>query len=122
MSSEQIKSDILLQKAKKYAHAVYSLSKEFPKEEQYGLAAQLRRASISVPLNIVEGYARQSRKTQTQFLTIAYGSLKESQFILEFAKDERYLSQQSFQGTYSAGTEVAKILWTKISTLKGSSV
>ena len=112
--------DIILQKANKYAHSVYKLSKLLPKEEQFGLASQLRRAAISVPLNIVEGYARQSRKSEAQFLTTAYGSLKESQYILEFATEENYISAESIRDSSLLGEEVAKMIWTKIKTLQNN--
>jgi four helix bundle protein len=56
---------------------VYQLSGEFPRNEIYGLTAQIRRASVSVPSNIAEGYGRGTRKEYIQFLSIAQGSLKE---------------------------------------------
>jgi len=71
-----MKTDILLAKADQYAHEAYKLTLELPKDELYGIAAQLKRAALSVPLNIVEGYARQSGKSQIQFLRTSYGSLK----------------------------------------------
>ena len=110
--------DIILQKAKRYAHAVYRLSKLLPKEEQFGLTSQIRRAAVSVPFNIVEGFARKSRKTEAQYLTIAYGSLKESQFIIEFAIKESYFPEASAQHAISLGEEVARMLWVKIKTLQ----
>lgn len=110
--------DIILQKANRYAHCVYKLSKQLPKEEQFGLTSQLRRAAISVALNIVEGYARQSRKSEAQFLAIAYGSLKESQYILEFATEENCISSESTRDPSLLGEEVAKMIWSKIKTLQ----
>lgn len=56
---------------------VYSLTNRFPKEELYGLTSQLRRAAISIPSNIAEGAARQSRKEFVQFLHVASGSIAE---------------------------------------------
>ncbi|OGL35435.1 hypothetical protein A3F65_01665 [Candidatus Saccharibacteria bacterium RIFCSPHIGHO2_12_FULL_47_16b] len=59
--------DILLEKADQYAHDIYQLAKQLPKEESFGLSTQLKRAALSVPLNIVEGYARQSSQSEANF-------------------------------------------------------
>ena len=112
------KQDAVLARAECYAHEVYALSKKLPKHELFGLTSQLRRAALSVPLNIVEGYARQSAKSEIQFLKIAYGSLKESQFILLFARDESYLSQSDVGTTLSVGEETARLIWSKAKSLE----
>lgn len=59
----------------KLAHLVYDITQSFPAEERYGLTSQVRRAAISVVLNYVEGYARQTPKQYKQFLDISYGSI-----------------------------------------------
>ena len=70
--------DLLVwQKAIELAVLAYRLTEGFPRREIYGLASQIRRAGVSVPSNIAEGYGRASRKEYVQFLTIAQGSLKE---------------------------------------------
>ena len=70
--------DLLVwQRAMELAVLAYRLTENFPKREVYGLASQLRRASVSVPSNIAEGYGRGGRKEYLQFLAIAQGSLKE---------------------------------------------
>jgi four helix bundle protein len=56
---------------------IYALTKEFPKEELYGLTSQMRRAAVSIPANIAEGYARHHRNEYRQFLYITLGSLAE---------------------------------------------
>jgi four helix bundle protein len=109
--------DMILIKATSYAHSAYSLTKCFPREEAFGLTSQLRRASVSVSLNIVEGYARLSSKTQVQFLKIAYGSLKEAQFIIKFAREESYVTLEDTIQISRLGDEIGKMLWSKISTL-----
>ena len=73
--------------------AVYALLKRFPKEEQYALCDQLRRAVISIPSNIAEGYGRRSSKEQVHFLEIAYGSLCEVCCQMDIACDLGYISK-----------------------------
>ena len=65
----------------------YKLTNEFPKSEVYGLAIQMRRAAVSIPSNIAEGYLRKNRKEFLQFLRIAYGSSAELETQLIIAKD-----------------------------------
>lgn len=65
--------------AMELAQAVYELTAEFPRDERYGLAAQLQRAAVSVPSNIAEGNARGTTRDYARFISIAYGSLAEVQ-------------------------------------------
>ena len=73
------------QQAKDFAVYVYKLLKQFPKEEQYALCDQLRRAVVSVPSNIAEGMGRTSVKEQIHFIEISFGSLSEVMCQLELA-------------------------------------
>jgi len=63
--------------ADEVAVLIYQVTKEFPKEEVYGLTSQMRRAAVSIPSNIVEGCARESQSEYLRFLEIAFGSLRE---------------------------------------------
>src|SRR5436190_6837742 len=72
--------------------AIYECTRSFPKDEVYGLTAQLRRASYSVPANIVEGSSRESKKDYLHFLYIARGSLSETQYFIHLAGRLGYLS------------------------------
>jgi four helix bundle protein len=74
--------------------AVYERTRSFPKEEVYGLTSQLRRASYSVPANIVEGSSRESQKDYLHFLYIARGSLSETQYFIHLAGRLGYLSSE----------------------------
>lgn len=71
--------------------AVYERTRSFPREEIYGLTAQLRRASYSVPANIVEGSSRESQKDYLHFLYITRGSLSETQYFIHLAGRLDYL-------------------------------
>lgn len=113
-----MKNNILLQKSDCLVHGIYSITKNFPKDEQFGLISQLRRAALSVPLNIVEGFARNQRKEHRRFLEIAYGSLKETKYILHFSYKENYLSGKDYKDLISLCEEIGKLLWKTMQTLK----
>ena len=97
-------------KAKELVKQVYVLLKKFPREEQYALCDQLRRAVISVPSNIAEGSGRQSDKDQAHFYTIAYGSLMETLSQLDVACDLGYISHEEFDQMELLINEEAKML------------
>lgn len=82
--------------AKELVRRVYELLKKFPKEEQYALCDQLRRAVVSIPSNIAEGCGRETQKDQTHFLNIAYGSLMEVLAQMDVACDLGYVQQEEF--------------------------
>ena len=68
---------VVWQEAMELAELVYSLTSRFPREEAFGLTAQMRRAAVSIPSNVAEGFGRAQRRSFVQFLRIAQGSLKE---------------------------------------------
>jgi four helix bundle protein len=74
------------------AREVYQITEGMPKHEIYGLTSQIRRASVSVPANIAEGYGRNHRKEYVQFLGVANGSLKELETLLLLAHDLNYIN------------------------------
>jgi four helix bundle protein len=73
---------VVWQKAMDLAEAVYQLSPQLPREETYGMRSQITRAAVSIPANIAEGWARESRNEKAQFLAIAQGSLAEAETLL----------------------------------------
>ncbi len=87
-------SEKLKLKMDEYAHLVYGITKKFPKEEIYGITSQLRRSSLSVILNYIEGYARFKKQVKCNFWEISYGSLKESKYLLHFALKEEYYKKK----------------------------
>ena len=98
-------------KMDEYAHLVYKLTKDFPKDELYGITSQLRRAALSVPLNYIEGYARIKDKVHKNFLEISYGSLKESKYLLHFSLMENYLSKIDYDKIIRLAEEIGAMLW-----------
>lgn len=101
----------LRSKIDEYIHLVYKATRNFPKEELYGVVSQLRRAVISIMLNYVEGYARNRGKVHKNFLEISYGSLKESMYLLEFCLKENYLNQQDYDRISIIGNEIGAMIW-----------
>lgn len=77
------------------AEHVYQLTSHFPKEEQYGLTSQLRRAAVSVPANIAEGHARAFTKDYIRFLAVSVGSLAEIETFLELSTRLGYSRPES---------------------------
>lgn len=100
----------LYQAAKDLVLSVYALLRKFPKEEQFALCDQLRRAIISVPSNIVEGLGRVSTKEQIHFLEIAYGSLREVDCQLDIAKDLAYISDDELSDVEKQIEKVAALI------------
>lgn len=99
------------EKADELAYQVYLVTRDFPKEEIYGLTAQLRRAALSVPTNIVEGYGRQGRKELRQYVNIALGSLAETRYLLYFSSRLHYLQSKQYGVLNDLAEQVGKLLW-----------
>lgn len=81
------------QVARLFVAEIYVATSSFPTSEQFGLTSQIRRAAVSVPANIAEGYGRQSPKAYGQFLRIAKGSVNEVETLLILANDMKFLSE-----------------------------
>jgi len=89
--------DLLVwQKAHQLVLAIYKATKLFPKEEQYGLVSQIRRAAVSVPANIAEGFRRRTKADKQRFLTIAHGSLEEVRYYLILSQDLGYCQSRDY--------------------------
>ena len=101
-----------------YAHLVYKITKKFPKEELYGVTSQLRRASLSVILNYIEGFARQRKAVKLNFWEVSYGSLKESKYLLYFSFREGYLNEKEYKKAVKLSDEIGAMLWRSIQSLK----
>jgi four helix bundle protein len=101
-----------------YVHFVYKITRKFPREELYGVTSQLRRSSLSITLNYIEGYARIGEASYKNFLKISYGSLKESQYLLEFSLIENYLIQVDCDKGLAMADRIGAMLWGIISKMK----
>ena len=107
-----------LKKSNELAHIVYKVTRKFPKEEIYGLTSQIRRAALSVPANITEGFARNSDKSNKQFLLISFGSLQELRYFLKFSFEEEMMSDSEYYEMDALAEECSKMLWRAIKTLE----
>lgn len=113
MNSENFR--ILLQsKMDYYVHLVYKITKNFPIDERFGVTSQLRRASLSIILNFIEGYARINPKVYKNFLFISYGSLKEAQYLIDFSFKEGYITENEYKTCNPCIDEIGRMLWTII--------
>lgn len=101
---------VAYQRAKVLVIEVYKLLKLFPKEENYALCDQLRRAVISIPSNIAEGMGRVSIKEQIHFIEIAFGSLSEVMCQMELAKDLNYITANQIMEVENLVRDIAKLL------------
>ena len=97
---------------------IYRLIKKLPKEENYSLADQMRRAAVSIPSNIAEGRNRSSEKEYLRFLYIARGSLGEIETQLLICQKLGYLKDSDMEIVFNLGDEVGKLLNTTISKIR----
>lgn len=101
---------VIWQRAIQMCVAIYEVTRTFPRDEIYGLTNQLRRAGVSVPSNIAEGYGRLSREQYRHFLGIAQGSNLEIQTQLEIAKELRFADPSQIIRAEALSIEIGKML------------
>ena len=101
---------LIWQRGHELALRVYMTTDTFPEAERFGLTNQLRRAAVSIPSNIAEGFERNSSKDFAHFLIIARGSIAEVQAQILLARDLNYLSPQECDKILENSTEVHKML------------
>ena len=118
MEVKSYKELIAYQRSYELVKVVYKITKEFPKDELYGMTSQIRRSAISIPSNIAEGYMRGS-KEYIQFLKVALGSCAELETQLALSSDLDFCDQQAFKKAYELNTETMKLLTTYINKLGG---
>ena len=108
---------LVWQRAHQLALLVYQVTEKFPKHEVFGLTSQLRRAAVSVPANIAEGYASGGQGQFGRFLNIAQGSLAEVEYYLILATDLKYLDQTQYEKMESLRSESGYLLYRLIQSL-----
>jgi four helix bundle protein len=98
---------VVWQKAHAWVLLVYRMSESFPAKENYALTSQLRRAAMSVPANIAEGFKKRGTRDKLRFFNIAQGSLEESRYFLILARD---LGYADIDEAYTKLEEVSRLL------------
>lgn len=105
--------------ADKLAIEVYKLTREFPRSEQFGLVAQMRRAAVSVAANIVEGASRRHTREYLQFLYVSLGSLNELEYYFRFSKEVEYIRDGVYEDMINKCEKAIKTLRGLISYIEG---
>ncbi|MCE5251577.1 four helix bundle protein [bacterium] len=108
---------VVWQKSMALVTEIYLLTKDFPKEELYGITSQIRRSAVSIPSNIAEGYGRNSTQDYIRFLQIACGSLYEMQTQLEIAVNLGYLDKDRSLTVLQNINEIERMLNTLLKKL-----
>ncbi|MBO6534697.1 MAG: four helix bundle protein [Balneolaceae bacterium] len=110
--ASSFKDLLVWQKAHQFVLSVYKMSEQFPKSEVYGLTSLLRRAAVSIPANIAEGFRKRGIKDKARFMNIAEGSLEECQYYMILVHDLGYANTEKLKRDL---TEVSKMLRSYIS-------
>ena len=106
--------------ADELAYRVYKVTQNFPKEEIYGLTSQVRRAALSVPTNIVEGYSRKGDKELARFINISLGSLAETKYLLYFSNRLGYFRDGKYIELKNGYNTLGKLLWRFYESVRGN--
>ncbi len=96
METRQYEQLVVWKEAHALCLSIYAFSSDFPAKEQFGLVSQMRRSASSIPMNIVEGNARRSKRERVHFVDISIGSLEELHYQCTLARDLHYLSNDTF--------------------------
>lgn len=110
-TSKSFRELIVWQKAHQLVLDTYELTKNFPKEELFGLTSQMRRAAVSVPANIAEGYRKRGKADKVRYMNISEGSLDELNYYFILSKELNYISQNQYEELNTKCTEASKLLY-----------
>ena len=114
MPAKSFQDLVVWQRAHQFVLDVYRLTDCFPRNELYGLTSQLRRAAVSVPANIAEGFRKQSQQDKARYMNIGQGSLEECRYYLILARDLGYADTIALSGRLE---EVSKLLTAYVAAL-----
>jgi four helix bundle protein len=117
--SKSFKDLIVWQKAHQFVLRVYKYTRQFPKEETYGLTSQFRKAATSIAANIAEGFVKKTKPEKMRLMNIAQGSLEECRYYLILAKD---LDYGTIDDMDKLSMEVSKLLNAYISGIEKSKI
>jgi len=106
------------EKSHKFTLKVYSLTRKFPREEQYGLVSQFRRSASSTPTNISEGCGRASDIEFARFLEIGFSSASESQYLAILSRDLHYIDPEEYKDVMDDVSEIKRMLSALIKKLR----
>ncbi|HUX56201.1 MAG TPA: four helix bundle protein [Bacteroidales bacterium] len=121
MSEIKTHKDLIVwQKSVAFVTEIYKFTKSFPDEEKFGIISQLRRASVSIPVNYAEGAARHSRKEYIQFLYVFLGSVSEIDTLLIISGNLNYSDRNDLINLQTQSDEIKKILTSLIKSLNNS--
>ena len=101
---------IVWQKGHEFVLNVYRFTSEFPKEEIYGITSQFRRAAVSCPANIAEGYPKKGKLDKLRYFNIAQGSLEECRYYCILSKDLGYINEKNYLFLDYLVQDISKLL------------
>lgn len=101
---------IVWQKAHQFVLAIYTSTKQFPKEEIFALTSQVRRAAVSIAANISEGHKKKTIPNQLNYLNISEGSLEEVKYYLILSKDLNYIQEKEYVELFNSAEEVGRLI------------
>lgn len=109
---------LVWQKSYEFCLAIYNVTRSYPKEERYGLTSQIRRAAVSIPSNIAEGYGRKTTPDYIRSLYIAYGSSCELETQILLSGDLGYINRESLEELKDKVGEIERMLKALINSLE----
>ncbi len=99
---------VVWRKSHDFVLEIYKLTNAFPRDELFGLISQIRRAAVSIPANIAEGFRRAGKQDKLRFFNIAEGSIEEVKYYLILAEDLGYAPTKELKGKLA---EISRLLW-----------